>query len=577
MTAAAIAEATEEMSDEQAGLLVRAMARRAAAARTDPVRLYEFVMREETSRRRLRIAPHQELIIRFILAHPKCVVRAPVGFGKTYVIIVLTLWFLGCDQTERGVVISAAQGQSKKVLDAVRRYIESSADLHLAFPELRRSPRMGDVWSQTALTVDRPPGIRDQSLRAIGIGGKLPGSRLSWINADDLLTLENTSSEKSREYTRHWVASSVLDRLDSVDSRIAITNVPWVTKASTESIGDITYELEAAPFLWPTLTLDAYGDVDIRNTDWDSDLIRPSRVGDDPEGVRHRLTAHDHPDYARFAGDERHARWVDGDEQVPLWPEVYPLAVLEEKRQLLAGHPGEFNRTFRCKPRDERTAAVKAEWIETAKVTAVRMGVHRSVASWPSGPPTFTCVDPAFGQKRRHDKTSILTFTVLPSMHRLILENQVGRWQGGEIASRTAGACVRFNSIAVVEGNAAQRWMKELIRQRNLSITVRTMTTGNNKHDPRFGVQSIFLEIEDGLWLLPNDGMLDGRGQPLAGTCPPGVIELVSDLLEYDANRHTSDSLMALWIGREYARRIGVLHVAHSGGGDGSLAALGMR
>lgn len=562
-----------EPSDADVQYAVRWLAEQAAKSRRNPADLYQFVLREETSRRRIVIAPHQLLILEFVMAHPKCVVRAPVGFGKTYLMTALTLWLLGDDVTQRGVVLSAVQTQSKKIVDAVRRHVESSDELQLTFPELRPSRRRGEPWTQTAIVVDRPLGIRDPSLCAKHIGGKLPGSRLSWILADDLLTLENTSSEASREYTRRWLGSTVLDRLDAVDARIVVTNVPWFSKSSPEAIGDITYELEAEPFAWPTLTLDAFGDVEIRNTDWDSDLIRPAS-GDNPDLVRHRLTAHDHTNFARYAGEDPRPGWVDADDQVPLWPEKYPHEVLEEKRRLLSVQPGEFNRAFRCKPRDDTTATVKVDWIEKGKRVAIEMGMHRLFADrWTLGA-VITAVDPAFTKGKKSNKTSILTFGLLSDGRRVVLENQVGKWSGPEIAQRVISAATRFGSIVVVEGNAAQRWLKDLIRDRNATISVRTATTGSNKNDPRFGVQSIFLELEDGMWLLPNDGAKNDAGNIITGKCPKGIDSLVSDLLEYDPARHTGDSLMSLWIGREYARRLGLLRPSEMSEGVSGLAAI---
>lgn len=567
------AETNFEPTDEQVRTASKWLARRASLSRADPAELYQFVMREETTRKRITIAPHQALIMAFVMAHPKCIVRAPIGFAKTYLMTALTLFLLGTDQTQRGAVLSAAQGQSKKVVGASRNYIESSDELHLAFPELRPSSRKGDQWTQAALVVDRPMGIRDPSLVAVGLGGKLPGARLSWLLADDTLTHENTASEQSRAYTLSWVISTFFTRQDAVDARMVLCNVPWVAKRGPDSVGDLTYELEAAPFLLPSLTLDAYGDVEIRNTDWDSDLIRPA-IGDNPDGVRHRLTAHDDLRYAIYAGEDPVTGWVDKDDQVPLWPEKFPLSVLEQKRVELGSF--EFMRAFRCKPRDDTTSPVKVAWIEMAKVKAVRMNLHRMLDTATPGrfAGVITSCDPAFGKSKKSTKTSILTFGVLASGERVILENQVGRYTGPDIAERIISAANRYGSVVVVEGNAAQRWMKDLIRDRNQTVSVRTATTGSNKNDPRFGVQSIFLEVEDGLWLYPNDGSVDSRGNVITGACPAGVQELISDMLEYSPDRHTGDSLMSLWIGREYARRLGLLRPMEDRNDSGGIAAL---
>lgn len=563
-------EAPYEPTEEEVARSLSWLAARAAESQGDPAAFFEFVMKEETTRRRLKIAPHQELILAFILAHPKCIIRAPVGFSKTYIVTALTLFFLGEDSTQRGVVASSVQGQSKKVVGAVRTYIEASDELALVFPELLPTRRPGEPWTQVAITVDRPMGIRDPSLVAVGIGGKLPGARVSWALADDLLNADNTASEEGRLRTKTWVTSSFLDRLDAVDARFVVCNVPWVAKTSPEMVGDITYELEAEPFLLPSLTLDAHGDVEIRNTDWDSDLIRPAR-GPNPEGVRHRLTAHDAPAYAQYAGEDPREGWVDADDQVPLWPEKFPWPVLEEMRRTLG--PLDYMRAVRCKPRTALTSQERNAWIEGAKVAAVAADRHRLVEALPPGPTRITAVDPAFGKNKKSTRTSILTFEVLPDGRRVVLENQVGRYQGPEIGKRTISAVTRFGSVAVVEGNAAQRWMRDIVRLMNRTIPIQVAVTGKNKNDPRFGVHSIFVELEQGLWLYPNAGHVDQGGRVVTGKCPEGIQDLVSDLLEYDPSEHTGDSLMAKWIGREYARRLGLLRPQDGYEDEGKFAA----
>jgi hypothetical protein len=564
-----------EPTEEDVGVAARWLAKHAAMAASDQAEFFQFVMKEETSRERLRIAPHQELVLAFVLAHPKCIVRAPVGFTKTYLMLALTLFFLGEDCTQRGVVASSVQGQSKKVVGAARTYIEASDELALVFPELLPTKRSGEPWTQVAITVDRPMGIRDPSLVAVGIGGKLPGSRISWILADDLLNAENTASEEGRAHTKTWVTSTLLDRLDATDARIVLCNVPWVPKTSPESTGDITYELEADPFSWPSLTLDAYGDVDIRNTDWDSPLIRPAH-GPNPEGVRHRLTAHDDPRYALYAGEDPKPGWVDVEDQVPLWPEKFPAHVLDEMRTRLG--PVDFMRAVRCKPRSALTVAERTQWINLCKQAAIAEGRHRLVDSLAPGPTRITAVDPAFGKRKKSNRSAVLTFEVLGDGRRVVLENRVGRWGGSELGDVVISAVGRFGSVAVVEGNAAQRWLRDIVRLKKKTIPIQVAITGANKNDPRFGVESIFIELEQGLWLLPNEGRLEGvtfvPGKALAG-----VDDLVSDLLEYSPKEHTGDSLMAMWIGREFARKKGLLDPAIGELNDdvSGFAAIGAR
>ena len=555
--------------DEDLQAATRWQLGRAEQAREDPVKFYDFVMREERTGRSLRIAPHQKVLIEFIQAHKRCVVRAPVGFGKSYITAALTLYKLGHNPSERGANISSTVTAAQKPVGMVRRYIEESAELRLVFPHLRRSGRRGEPWTQTKITVARDVIMRDPSLVAVGDNGKIPGSRLSWVIPDDLLNMDNTLDEAQRLRVRNWLGTSVLDRFDPDGGHCPFINTPWFPD-------DLTFQLEKSPdkggLGWASITMDAHGDIVIRNTEWDSDDIRPAMT-DDPERVRHRLVAHDDPAYARMSGVQiprNLVSWIDEHDAVPLWPEVFGWDVLNAKTNPdkaggMAMTPIEYARAYRCRVRDNATAAVKIEWIELCKANARKAGV-RLVEQWDGAFPAFTGVDPAFGQGARHDKTAIFTFAVLPGGVKRILDVQIGRWAGGEVVTRILKTAERFNSIVCVEGNAAQGLIRQWAQERNVSAPVRTMNTGRNKMDPRFGVQSLFIEIENGAWLIPNDDR---------GHCSPMVQELVSSLLEYDADRHTADVIMAMWIAREYARRIGALR-GDPPGGKG-LSGIGAR
>ena len=91
-------------------LLVRGLLRDAAEARENLAKFYSFVIRHETTQRKLVAAPHQELMFSFIQAHNETVLRIPAGFAKTTSMLALALWLLGRDVTQRGAIISRTRG-----------------------------------------------------------------------------------------------------------------------------------------------------------------------------------------------------------------------------------------------------------------------------------------------------------------------------------------------------------------------------------------------------------------------------------------------------------------------------------
>jgi hypothetical protein len=469
---------------EEVGLLVKNLLRKAGRARDTRSDFFEFVFREETTRARLVTAPHQRLVFEFVAHYPYCVVRMPVNFSKTYCMAADGLFGLGKNNTQRGAFISAAEAQAAKPLLATMSYIESSPELRLVYPKLKPTERDAEPWTQTAITVDRPFGIRDPSCVAVGLDSmRLPGSRLNFINIDDVLDESNTATPEARKKTNKWVKSTGLSRLDTRGARAVVTNTPWHPE-------DLTYALE--DIRWPSLSMDCWGGIFFKNADdFDSDEIRPSRDAAQEEAetgepaAECRLTSHDAASYRAYAiprsRDNRkivqqEPRGSNDDETdpelVPLWPEHRPTEALIEICERMGGG-AEFARTHENTTRSDTEARVKEEWIEACKSKARAAG-YTSVASpsrtvsatvslswslmprWDGGN-AFTGVDLAFSKKKKSDNVAIFTFAVLPDMKRLLLGIDVGKWKGKQVQTKMKSHAERFGSIVTVEGNSAQR------------------------------------------------------------------------------------------------------------------------
>lgn len=515
--------------------LARRVLKAAGAARVDPARFFSFVIKEETSRAPVVTLPFQRVVLKFVKHYPKCVIRMPVGFSKTYLMAALSMYLLGHDPTVRGAIISASQGQAQKPLAMVRDYIESSPELRLVFPNLLRSPRNSDPWTQSKITVDRPKGIRDPSLSAIGVHGKLPGARLNWLLIDDILSEENTNTPEQRESVNKWFLSTVLSRRDIKRTRCVVTNTPWHPE-------DLTYTLEKNG--WPTLTIDINGNIYFSNADdFDCDDIRPSIVDD----ASHRLTAHDsplyHPELQHLEPAARLAMfpegWQDLEDRVPLWPEKYGTAEIEQLKADYAAALHEYYQLYECRVRSDEDARCKVEWINNCKRLAREQGIFSFTSSWEGR--SYTGVDIGVGRKRKHDKTSIFTFAILPDGMRRLLKLESGRWQGSTIIDKIIEHQNAYNSIIGVENNAAQDFIRQWALERDKSLRVRAHHTGMNKHSKAHGVESIFIELENGAWLIPNDPM---------GRVDPAVQAWIDAMLYHNPDQHTGDELMACWIAR---------------------------
>ncbi len=555
-----------EMTSQQAENLTKLLLRKAAEARRDPIKFFDFVMREQTNRMPITAAAHQRVGIKFAMDHDRSVHRWPIGHTKTFTYLSCGLYTLGQDCTTRGAIVSATEGQASKQLDVMADYIKTSPELHLVFPELIPSDRERDPWHATAITIKRPAGIPDPSVVAYGMDGQLPGSRLNWILVDDLLNRENTSSKAQRDKVYSWVDSSVLSRLDPQGGRIIFTNSPWHPD-------DVMHMLEKLG--WPTCRMDILGNIRIQDdvelvaegaAPWDDGgMLRPA--SDDPEEECYRLTAHD-PD----PGNQK-PLWFEKFYQAPpvnsKREDKWKAATTEEEaieqwhawlaRMRRTHLPVELNRLYFDITRDDATAMCKAEWIETCKRLARERGYTSLQREWRNGL-VFTGLDLAVSPGEESDDVAFFTFTILPSKHRLLLDIDIGKYDGPTVLDKIVDLVKRYDTTVRVESNAAQLYIKQFMLERDVSAPVKAHMTGRAKAHPEHGVPAIFLELHNGAWLIPND----------KGHCHPHVQRFLDGCLYYTPAKHTEDSLMAAYFAREQAREWGALS-GHSADGDGGM------
>jgi len=65
------------------------------------------------------------------------------------------------------------------------------------------------------------------------------------------------------------------------------------------------------------------------------------------------------------------------------------------------------------------------------------------------------------------------------------------------------------------------------------------------------GVESVFVELARGEWIIPSRPTADGK--KLEGATPE-IREWITEMLAYSPERHTGDHLMASWFAKEGAR-----------------------
>jgi hypothetical protein len=544
--------------DERANLAAKALVAKAKRAYDDPVPFFELVLRDESTQKPVKVPAHQKVILSFVNhpAHDKSVLILAVGHGKTTTCTGLGLWMLGRNPRMRGLFVSATQQQAKKPLVLLRQLIESSEALRLVMPKLIPSRRPGEPWSDTAITVDRPLGIRDPSFVAMGIDSEsMPGSRIDYVIVDDLLNLENTSTPEQRQATYDKFFGQVTNRLEpKKSSRLIVINTTWHPQ---------DYVNRIAKFM-PTLRMSAAGDVWVANEDkhWECPELVSTGVIENDGSMKCRL--------------------VERDEGETLWPDRYDKEQLEKERTNYQHAPGMFNRLFLSDPNDDTTALCKKEFVERCKKQAIELKVfglvpmfdEQSMGGWW----TFTGVDLAVTPDKKGGQTAFFTFAVRgedwvtrmqmqaigppkPEKVRVeglcqILDIDIGNWDAMTIITKLLDKIRLYKSFAAVENNATQEFLIQIARSMAKDLPIRSHnTTAQGKAHPWQGVIGIFYEMAEGRWLIPTtqEGRVHRNVDRFAEACTG-----------YSPTRHTADVLMASFIARSLAMKLGALSMGPS-------------
>lgn len=493
----------------------RARALRAQLARKDPSRFCHFVLRDERNGKPIQQAPmhHEWHSILSDKNSPNVVIWSHVEGGKSNQIAIgRALYELGLDPMLKIAVISNTNDLAKKITRQTGQYITKSKDLHEVFPHLVPTDDPGLQWRAQALTVKRPGmGGKDPSIQACGMHGNIIGSRVDLLILDDVLDFENTNTPGPRDDAYRWI-KYIMGRM-TADGRIWAVGNSW-----------------------------------------------------HPEDALHRL------EKDGFRGFRFPVVLPNGK---VTWPQRWSLSRIEKAKVSLG--PLEFARQLMCQARDDTSARFKRDWIdaciekgrgipcinhvedlfdeenlteEERTVRRLAMDSMQRLSGGGGNPTIITGVDLAVQKGSSNDETVLFTIYIDPSDGtRRILSIRSGKWTGPEIIEAIKQCYADFGGMFIVENNAAQAYITQFLAQQT-SIPVVPFTTGRNKANPEFGVESLATEIANEKWIIPSTKNKDGLWE-----IHKEVQEWISELLFYDPNEHTGDRVMASWFAREGARR----------------------
>ena len=485
---------------------------RISLARTDVNTFIELVLRDEETGRSVQQADCHVEWHDACDRHDRVLLYSHIESGKTQQISIgRTLFELGKNPNLRIALVSATEKLGQKNLGLISSYIERSDPLHAVFPNLVP----GEPWTATSITVKSNIPKRDPSVQIIGVHGSILGSRLDLIILDDILTYENTLTPHRRQDMWDWYHSTLAGRLTH-NGRVIVIGTAW-----------------------------------------------------HPDDMLHRWAELPRWYCMRYP--------VEDKVGTPMWVDRWPKDRIDLKRDELG--PLEFARQMLCQARDDAEARFQRAWIDqcleagdkcqpaTSALDFFRKHPKLAPPSWftEDSPELadamdvlnrmevgiagqfLTGVDLAVQQTSAADETVIFTIYLHPDGARQPVEIKAGKWTGPEIVRNILSTIKRFGSMALVENNAAQHFILQFAMEMGGVVPILPFTTGKNKANPVYGVESLAAELANGHWRIPSLGGV--------AICPQ-MQQWIKEMLFYDPNGHTGDRLMAAWFCRELARRV---------------------
>ncbi len=164
------------------------------------------------------------------------------GCGKSWVTAAFVLWSLFSDRDKKIMVVSASKQRADDFSIFCQRCI-------LDFPWLNHlAPSDDDQrWSRISFDVAGCRPAQSPSVKSVGIGGQLTGSRADIIIADDIEVPNNSATDLMREKLLQLVTEFESVLTPKEDSRIVFLGTPQTTFTIYRTLRDRGY----SPMVWP--------------------------------------------------------------------------------------------------------------------------------------------------------------------------------------------------------------------------------------------------------------------------------------------------------------------------------------
>ncbi len=219
-----------------------------------------------------------------------------------------------------------------------------------------------------------------------------------------------------------------------------------------------------------------------------------------------------------------------------LWPARWSEEALRRREAEIGSRP--FARQFLLQVVSDEERLFLPEALEGCRDARYVVGRQSPPPSWP----IFIGVDLAAGIRNTGSWNVIFVLAVTPQKRRLPVE--IIRFKGrfSEVVARIVEAYRRWKPRKViVENNAFQQAVLELIRRDEPKIPLVGHCTGAEKADEQLGLPALAAAFDRGEWILPAGGI------PHGGGCDCAYCVWVREMLLYPGGEH-SDTIMAAWL-----------------------------
>lgn len=475
---------------------------RAAVAQVDSSAFCEYVIRNENDPTKgIRQAPMHVEMHRMLAKYRSTLIWGSPTTGKSLQISVgYALFRIGLNVNTRIANIMATDKLGMKHVGTVGRYIAGPGEGHNRLMEVFPHLKVGDEWSRHAITVQRPPEIRDPTFQSIGVHGSILGAKLNGVIIDDILTKENTRTPARRSDIIEWVDSSVLTRIDPEDP-------------------------------------DAF--IIILGNAWH------------PDDMMHVYAQRGTKDGKRSFATAVFPIRRDGK---TTWPEYWTQEALEKRGTEIGGwDSAEAGRQLDCLAFSDATSRFERAWFDRCMAPGLYGDdelMCKRLKKVPMGYRTYLGVDLGVKDKIGTSKSVIAGLMMDPKGCVSILGYLYGNWKVDKILLNLIKAWRIWKPTRTfVENVAFQDWLIQILQlgklgdidiPRGLSQSIEAFPTGHQKNNhPLYGFEGMGIELRAGSWKIPasKDGRID-----------PAVSQFITDCMTYSYEAKSGDIGMATYV-----------------------------